>query len=669
MKLFGYQLIIPSNNQNNHKIIRIKNISSYFVYFIFFFSYYLYYLALEKCMEGQFECGRKIRWIHKKLYQAIFSSIIIAILIEFMLLKLLTKLHLIHVFIFQSSFFIYSHGQEFYDHGLFNFLGNVIIIITSVILFLPFNILIYLIKKKKKTTIFIYLSFLIYLLFFYFYFIHSTLNCSNWHKGLNNTYIENDIKKFGCQIKIPKICPYKIGTYFLDLSKIYNIKCGRNLGGKENTLKISNSPYINKNTTRFGYPLTNKDPMCLNIPTKKSSLKLYVKKNLLDMDNKKLFINGKKNIPEIITDFSKNKYGELIINVNYNDTMSKERKKLAKKSKPYMENILILYFDSVSRSNGLRQLKKTFSFIEKFMPYKGYSNKLSPNEKYHGFQFLKYHSFRYHTRGNYPKIFYGSKKGSNITRITKYLKINGYVTGFSNDFCQLDSCFLPHNMSQEEISDHEFIICDANRKSINSMLKRCLYDKISIGHQLEYGIQFWRKYKNNRKFLLIVNNDGHEGTLEVIKYADQYIYKFLYDLFNENSLKDSIVMLISDHGCPMPSLYYFNDFFKYEDSLPMLYILSYDKKNLTYDEQYKILSQNQQKLITAYDVYNTIGHLIYWKSYKKIKNKEINHKDTPKSKFGKSLFTKIDSKRVPSDYKNMSRYVCIRIKKKDKLLI
>jgi hypothetical protein len=472
MKLYQYHLITPYNNQSNNKIIRVKYISSYFVYFYFFLSYYLYYLSLEKCMEGQFECGKNIKWIHKKLVEAIFSSIIIAILIEFMLLKLLTKLHLIHVFIFQLSFFIYSHGQEFYDHGLYNFLGNIIVIITIVILFLPFNFFLYLIKKNKK--------------------------------ALNDTYIENDYKKFGCQIKFPKICPYKIGAYFLDLSKIYNIKCGKELAGKEETLKFSDSPYINKNTTRFGYPLTNKDPMCLNKPSKNSNIDLYVRKNLLDMDNKKLFNNG-KNIPEIIADFSKNKYGELIINVNYNDTLSKERKKLAKKSKPYIENILILYFDSLSRSNGLRQLKKTFRFIEKFMPYKGYSNKLYPNEKYHSFQFLKFHSFRFHTRGNYPKMFYGSKKGSNIIRITKYLKINGYVTGFSNDFCQLDSCYLPHNMSQEEISDHEYIICDANKKDINSMIKRCLYDKINIGHQLEYGIQFWRKYKNNRKFLFIFN--------------------------------------------------------------------------------------------------------------------------------------------------------------------
>lgn len=426
-------------------------------------------------------------------------------------------------------------------------------------------------------------------------------------------------------------------------------------------MKFSESKYINKNTKRFGYPLTNKDPMCLKDSNKIRIISLYVKKNLIDMDNKEILDKVNVNTPEIIVDFSKNNFGELKINVNYNDTLSKERKKLEGYSKPYSENILILYFDSISRNNGLRHLKRTLKFIEKFMPYNGYSNKLFPKEKYHAFQFLKYHSFIFHTRANYPKLFYGCNKGKNMTRITKHLKKNGYVTAFSIDMCQLDSCYLPHDMSEEEISDHEYLICDPNKKSVNSMIKRCLYDKINIAHQLEYGNQFWRKYKNNRKFLLIVNNDGHEGTLEVIKYDDEYSYNFLNDLFNANLLKDSTVMIMSDHGCPIPSIYYFSDFFHIEENLPMLYVLCYDKKNLTYEEQYKFLYQNQQKFITAYDIYNTIGYLIFWDSYIKIKNKENSISDTPKTKFGTSIFTEIDSKRTPSNYQGMRTTICITI--------
>ena len=554
MKLYSYSPILldRENYYKKKKIIfKLTNV----VYILFFLSYFLYYLSLERCMQGIFECGKKIEWINRKLTQAILSSIIIC------------------------------------------------------------------------------------------------------------TYIDNDTKIFGCQIQIPKLCLYRIGTYFLDISKIYNIECGRDLTLKEKTLKFSNSPYINKNTIRFGYPLTNKDPICLNYSRDKNIIFSYVKKNLIDMDNKELLDKAKVNNPEIIVDFSKNKYGELIINVNYNKTLSKERQNLENNIKPFSKNIMILYFDSVSRNNGLRKLKKTFKFIEKFMNYKGYSNKLFPDEKYHAFQFFKFHSFQFHTTGNYPKLFYGRNRGKNMVRITKYLKKNGYVTAFSNDMCKLDSCSLPHFMSQKEISDHEYLICDINRKHTNSMIKRCLYDKINIAYQLNYGYQFWVKYKKNRKFLLIVNNDGHEGTLEVLKYSDEYLYKFLNNLFEENLLKDSTILILSDHGCPMPSIYYFSNFYHYEQDLPMLYILSFDRKNLSYDEQYNHLHKNQQKFITAYDVYNTIGHLIYGKSYKKIKNKEESDKDTPKTKNGKSIFSRIDSNRTPLDYTDMNVNVCIINKK------
>ena len=62
---------------------------------------------------------------------------------------------------------------------------------------------------------------------------------------------------------------------------------------------------------------------------------------------------------------------------------------------------MILYFDSVARSTGIRQLKKTLKFFEEFMPYKGKFNKKYPSENFHSFQFFKYHSFYMYTHGNY----------------------------------------------------------------------------------------------------------------------------------------------------------------------------------------------------------------------------------------------------------------------------
>lgn len=61
---------------------------------------------------------------------------------------------------------------------------------------------------------------------------------------------------------------------------------------------------------------------------------------------------------------------------------------LEKNSEPFSNNVLILYFDSLSRANALRQLKKTTKFFEKFMKYKGNFNHKYPTENFHSFQFF-----------------------------------------------------------------------------------------------------------------------------------------------------------------------------------------------------------------------------------------------------------------------------------------
>ena len=430
--------------------------------------------------------------------------------------------------------FIYSHGQEFYDHGLFNFLGSIIIIIICIPIILLFTFLIYLIKINLKLFYsFLLLYTCIYIYSYYCFYLF--FGCEDWKKGLNNTYIENKINKYSCQIKFPKFCHYKIGKYLLDITKTFGIKCLNNSKTKLNILKFSKSPYINNKTNIIGFPLTNRNIMCLKRTgkLKDKGVRLFTRLNLIDMENKELLKRiGKENFPEIIVDYSNNPYGKMHIKLKFNETLSKERKKLEKKSKTYSNNIMILYFDSISRSTSIRQLKKTLNFFEKFMFYKGNFNIKYPLENYHSFQFLKYHAFIGNTPGNYPKLFYHNK-----IRITKYLKEKGYVTAFSNDICHRDSCYLPHDLSKDEICDHEFLLCDPNRKKINSMYKRCLYDKINFNYQYEYGFQFWTKYKKNRKFLLIVNNDGHEGTLEVIKYDDDIIFNFLNKLYNRNLFK------------------------------------------------------------------------------------------------------------------------------------
>ena len=101
------------------------------------------------------------------------------------------------------------------------------------------------------------------------------------------------------------------------------------------------------------------------------------------------------------------------------------------------------------------------------------------------------------------------------------------------------------------------------------------------------------------------------------------------------------------------------DFYQYENDLPMLYLIINDRKNISYEEQYFSIQENQQTFITAYDIYNTINHLLYGDRYKYIKNL-TGENPTPKSSLGISLFDKIEQKsRNPKNYESMRRYVCI----------
>ena len=532
----------------------------------------------------------------------------------FIYFKIISKLHIFHFLICFYIFYSLSHGYSFEDHGLLNFIGFLSILSLIIIIGLIL-------------------------------------------KGFISLTIENDLKIYGCQIKYPKSCPYKILKYVQDLTKFYHINCSvSHLNNKDIIFENSQSPFILNNSKKIGFPLTNKDIIGRLDGKDDIMLTKYVLDNLFDIENNTQNISDY----ELILDFSKNDLGEYIIDLKYNNTLSKERKLLENKITPYSENIMILFIDSVSRGNSIRQLTKTLNFFEKFMPYNGGFNPEYPEEKFHSFQFFKYHSFQFHTSGNFPRLFYGNaREVDKIVLLTKYFKENGYVTNYNSDSCQKDNTRTLHNLTESEVYDHQFLLCDPNIAHFITPFIRCLHGKTDAEHLYNYANQFWRKYVNNRKFSVVILNDGHEGTLEALKYTDTIIYNYLISLFNDDLLKDTSVFLLSDHGVVMPSLYSLNDFYNLEMDLPMLYLLINDRKNISYNQQYLYIHKNQQTFITAYDIYNTINHLLYGDQYISIKNK-TDSIDTPKSPFGQSLFYYIDQKQRSSrNYEYMDNSACI----------
>ena len=455
---------------------------------------------------------------------------------------------------------------------------------------------------------------------------------------------------------IMKNSVYKIFGNIQDYTKFKGKNCIKNNDGekqKENLLKKSNFLHLSNKIKRIGYPLINKDQICfLDISDDNNTLEKFFYNNLIDMDKVENFKFLKEKMPEVEIDFTNINNPKLNINLYYNQTLSKERKLYEKNSEPYSNNVLILFLDSLSRANALRQLKKTTKFFEKFMKYEGGFHYKYPSEKFHSFQFFKYHAFHGYTSVNYPYLFYGHNKTDlNKSLITKFFKENGFITSAANDYCYIDNVQTYHNFTIEDMYDHILALCDPNNPHYNVNTIRCLYGKQNIEYLVEYTNQFWEKYRNNRKYSIIIDHHGHEGTLSVIKHIDEIIANFLNNLFNNNLLKETSVFLLSDHGVGMPSIYYLNDFYQYEYDLPILLLLINDRKNITYEEQYKHILENQQTFITSFDIYNTFGNLIYGNKYDRIENSS-QKLITCKSSNGQSLFSKINPKlRFPRKYK------------------
>lgn len=256
---------------------------NFFVLFLFFLTYYFYYLSLEKCNDGEDICCQKFGWMKKKIIEELISCILTIILLEAIILKILSKFHLLHFAIIFCLFYIYSHGIRFHNHGYYNIIYFFLIVISFLIL-ISITKCIFSIKKKK--LLLLYIEIILILFYSFRNIIYIISNCEDWKFGLNNTSIDNDNKKYECMIQTPKYCLYKIGKYFFDKNRFSNLNCSSVYFScsRNKILSYSKSPFINKYTKHIGFPLTNKEEKFF-YDMDYHLYREYIFQNLIDMDN------------------------------------------------------------------------------------------------------------------------------------------------------------------------------------------------------------------------------------------------------------------------------------------------------------------------------------------------------------------------------------------------
>ena len=602
-------------------------------------------------------------WEGEKCYYALgilisISSFLTSLAIYIIFFKKYKSLHFLNICIIYTFLYLIDHNAEIVKHGLFNFILFIITTFTILLFICYCHLLFYLIKKRKYFIFFIFsIPFpALFILLKIYKLTH--FSCNNWGKGLNNTFIDNLSKNYPCNIILPKphSCYLSEIGHFFNFVDRYTPTCSDSKliqFEKEKFLKdLEKLKYLNiSNKMDFGYPLTNNEKYNPNkfgciFSSGNISFEEFINENIILLDlynkNKSLYYENTSK-PEIEVHLNKED-GKILINISRNETLVKEREKSINKNKIIYKNVLVMFFDTLSRSHFFRKFPKTSNFLNQFSKYEeNYSKKNMTI-----FQYFKYHSLRTYTDPNVKAAYYGSKIYGKGVHFVNYYRANGYIVGRVNAFCEKEIIFDKKNYSSfnHGIWDHEglslgCITAFYDRfltSRLSSVVRKCLFGKELNQYALDYLESFWTTYLEQNKMFLYQSVDGHEPTGEYIGYFDEKFFNFLNKFYINGLFKDTAIILFSDHGQHLSGPFYLldsQDFYS-ERSLPILFLIIPNNDILYKDNLYEKIKGNQQIFITPYDIYNTLLHIAFGDINEEYKKNSIL--------YGGSLLTKLNYK-------------------------
>ena len=659
--------MIKKGINNNYFLVNKIKIKKKFKYskndcliiFLYIIGSIFYFFSLKRINGTKMECfsriGLNCYYFLGKLL--LISSIFINISLYLIIFKNYSKIHLFIILLIFSILFRKDHNDGIARHGLYNIIVFVFILIVLIFISIYIHYL-HLFFKKNIILLIIYIIPIPLLFIIFNLYKLNHFSCLDWDKGLNNTIIDNSYKDYPCIINIskPHSCYLnEIGPY-IDLTSFYRPTClNKKILEYEKNILLKNFKmlkYSNEsNMNIFGLPLTNNKkyhPKFYGTLLYKGKRDFFTDINnniiLMDLYNK----NKSKFYPNIerpeIEIFMNNKTEDMkiLINIHKNETLIKKKTKIIKKKKLLYKNIMIFFFDTLSRAHFHRIFKKTKNFLNKFSKYENQYNR----KEFTIFEYFKYHSLHGYSDPNLKAIYYGSSKNKKGVNFAEYFSKNGFIIGRSNTYCGKESLFNRRRIFKHAFWDHENLSLACLNvfynsifiRKLNSLITKCLFGKQLFEYSLEYLESFWNAYKSQNKIFLLQSLEGHEPSNQVIGHLDDSLFNFLNKLYSIGLFKDTSIILFSDHGEHLNwPLYLTSSYdYLYERTLPILLLIIPNSNLLYKNNLYEIMKNNEQIFITPFDIHDTLIHLAFGKN--KIMYKKF------KTSYGQSLFKKLNYK-------------------------
>jgi len=238
-------------------------------------------------------------------------------------------------------------------------------------------------------------------------------------------------------------------------------------------------------------------------------------------------------------------------------------------------------------------------------------------------QFFRYGVIGFNTMRNSNGLFAGMQY-DNLHRgipIWEEFRNRGYVTGIADDLCE--DWDTVYNNRTAVSSDHELLApfclpeyhdrdgsAYGNFKGPFSLRRRCITGQYVHNFALNYTKEFIDLYDGtNPWFFRSSYIEGHESSSEVLGLMDDDLERFFGSL-KEETLNRTAIIIMSDHGLHMGFSYVFSPIGYTEHKLPMFTTFIPEKFLDKYPEIRKNLDNNEQKLISAFDIYTTFRDIL-----------------------------------------------------------
>ncbi|CAH0406593.1 unnamed protein product [Chilo suppressalis] len=268
-------------------------------------------------------------------------------------------------------------------------------------------------------------------------------------------------------------------------------------------------------------------------------------------------------------------------------------------------NVLMIGMDSMSLSRTVQAMSQTVNFFKEnsWLGFRGY-HKIADNT----FPNLMA-VFTGMNMSTISKICSNSMDECNELLLWSQFKNSGYVTAYGEDYLRLPDTFSKEYTFKSAPTDHylrPFYIHGENELFNRSMV--CTGKLPSGQHLLDYAFDFALTYRYYSFFGFFWMNSFSHNVNSHPEEADKMFESFFNRLTYTGILENTFIIFFSDHGIRFGD-YRMQTASYYEERSPALFMWAPLRFQGEYPLLFRAAAVNQFRLITPYDLYNTIVNI------------------------------------------------------------